>query len=70
MTEEKHIPVDVLNANLRRLGRSLDRATINRHGWQNEEYGLHCTWPDGFSAFVGFGTEASAFIESFDQQQH
>lgn len=68
--EGARIPVNVLNENLRRLGRSLDQAIDTEQRWQGEEYGLHCTWPDGFSAFVGFGAEASALFEAWGNTKH
>lgn len=56
----ERIPVDGLNANLRKLGRRLDNAQVLAHRWDGEEYGLHLIWRDGFTTFVGFGLEASA----------
>ncbi|GGD40717.1 hypothetical protein [Pseudoxanthomonas indica] len=70
MREQTQIPVDVFNANMQRLGRSFNDAVSTQQGWQGEEYGLHCTWPDGFRAFVGFGEEASAIVEGLGQMRH
>lgn len=65
----KHLSVEDFNANLRRLGRWLDDATITGHGWQGDEYCLHIIWSDGFKTLVGFGPEASAQIEGYGQRQ-
>jgi hypothetical protein len=67
---ETHLPVDDLNANLRRLGRSLDADALKRQGWNGDEYGLYMTWSDGFSAFVGFGPVATAMVEGWGEGLH
>jgi len=70
VTEGTHLPVDVLNENMRRIGRTFDGAVFIWQGWQDGEYGLRYVWPDGFVAFVGFGPEASAIIERWVREQH
>lgn len=70
MEQGTHIPVDVLNANMRKLGRSFDDTTELDQGWQGDEYGLYCTWADGFTAFVGFGTVASAIFDGYRRTKH
>ena len=68
--KEATSPVDVLNANLRRLGRDLSDATITGQQWQGNEYGLQIVWADGFAAFVGFGPIASAMVDAHGQTMH
>lgn len=63
------IPVAAFNANLRKLGRSLEGATIKTHRWEAGEYGLDMEWPDGFSAFVGLGAIASAILAADAQNE-
>lgn len=56
------LPVDHLNAELRRMGRSLDGATILSAGWKRGEYGLQILWPDGHCQFLGMGPVATDAI--------
>lgn len=68
---DKHIPVDHLNTELRRIGRGLDGAAILCQAWKDGEYGLQVAWPDGHCAFVGMGPVASAVVESqLDGRRH
>jgi len=57
-----HIPVAQFNANLQKIGRTLDGATVLAHVWKDDEYGLQLMWRDGFTAWVGMGAQASALI--------
>jgi len=52
------LPVDQFNAELARMGRTLDDATIFSHYWLDDELGLIIAWPDCIK-FVGFGAGAS-----------
>ena len=70
MEQGTHIPVDVLNANMRKLGRNFEDAVVICHGWQGDQYGLHCTWSDGYADFVGFGVEASAIVDALHRARH
>jgi hypothetical protein len=65
-----HVPVEHFNAELCKIGRSLDDYAEMRMVWQGEEFGLHVTWPDGFGSFVGFGQEASAVLEGLSAVKH
>lgn len=67
---ETHIPVEHLNAELRKLGRGMDNATIVSHGWQGDQYGLQMVWADGYSTFVGLGSLATAVLESAGTTKH
>lgn len=69
MSEQK-IPVNVLNENLRSIGRSLDGADIHGVAWEGDELGLQVEWPDGFTAWLGFGELATAAIESTHERKH
>jgi hypothetical protein len=59
-----------LVAQLTKLGRSMEGATIVEHGWKADEYGLMLAWKDCFCAFVGFGTLGTAVIESTVERAH
>lgn len=57
--ENTHLPVDHLNAELRKLGRSLADCSDAAAAWQGDQFGINVTWPDGFKKFVAMGQEAS-----------
>ena len=58
------LPMDDVNANLRKVGRAIEQSTECHCEWRDGEYGFQATWPDGFSAWIGFGELASATIEA------
>lgn len=57
-----HLPTGDLDAELQRIGRTLDDAQYIHHGWLGDEYGLTVLWHDGFVAWLSFGARASALI--------
>jgi hypothetical protein len=59
------LPVDELRRNVEKLGRQFtaDVELVGR-SWRGDEFGLEIRWPDGFTAWVGLGPEASAIIEA------
>lgn len=57
-----HLPTGDLDAELQRIGRTLDDAQHIHHGWLGDEYGITALWADGFVAWLGFGARASALI--------
>lgn len=68
---DKHLPVEYLNSELRRMGRWLDGASIICQAWKDGEFGLQMAWPDGHCAFVGMGPVATAVAESWlDSKRH
>ena len=57
------LPVEYLQAEIRKLGRPLDDAELSQDGWDGDELMILVTWPDGFSARISMGPIASAMIE-------
>lgn len=55
------LPMDHFNAELARMGRSLNDATILAPYWLDDELGLIIAWPDCLK-FVGLGPEASIMV--------
>lgn len=56
------IPHEHVSGELEKLGRRIDDATVIRHFWVGDDYRLQLRWPDGFSAAIGFGPDASEAI--------
>lgn len=65
-----HIPIEQFNAELRRLGRGIERDTEIRQEWRGDEFGLHLSWSDGFCTWIGFGPAGTAAIEARDAVKH
>lgn len=66
MTEEKQVtklPVEHINAELKKIGRNTENAEFQIAGWQGEELMFLVSWPDGFSATVSIGSVASALVQ-------
>lgn len=66
MTEDKQVtklPVEHINAELKKIGRNTENAEFQIGGWQGEELMLLVSWPDGFSATVSIGPVASAMVQ-------
>lgn len=69
MTEDKQVtklPVEHINAELKKIGRNTDDATFGLPGWDGGELTVLVIWPDGFSARVSMGPVASALIEKWE----
>lgn len=57
------LPVEHLQAEFRKLGRSFIDSEESQLAWDGDELMILVTWPDGFSARVSMGPVASAMIE-------
>ncbi|SSW73262.1 hypothetical protein AVE30378_05624 [Achromobacter veterisilvae] len=57
------LPADHLKAELRKIGRNVERANFAMDGWDGDELMVLVAWPDGFSARISMGPVASAMIE-------
>jgi hypothetical protein len=70
MSSDTPIPMAHFNEEVRRIGRPLMDAQIVGHGWRGDEYGIQFVWPDGHCEFIGFGIEATEFMESLGGRKH
>lgn len=56
-----HLPVSYFNAELQRIGRTLDDAEIIGQHWCGDDFGLLVRWPDTIE-FISMGPGVSARV--------
>lgn len=63
MTEQTKIPHEHFTSELKKIGRDFMDAISLGSSWIEGEFHVSLIWPDGHTAVIGFGPEASAVIE-------